>query len=556
MLAAAAIAPAATIRVPEDQPTIADALAIAVPGDIILVQEDVFYNEPDIDWGYKAVRIESIQDIYQPVGGLYSLASGATVASAPGDQLEIRGELRSPTAGSGDAHAGMFRVRDEGGITVLPGARLNIVAASTTRIEGSTSVEDAGVLAISMGMYEDADHDGSMILLEEALLSVSTGLDQVGTITGFGAQVLVAGSAANSGVWTMDGGRISANQGLENNSSGVLTLYGGELNAGPSCYNVGTMRVFDGLVFAGNIDNYGELSLLNTDVVAVWLHNDGYNDLVGNGFWVTDLNNDGLFLCIDDTTIVGDVVNSVEGTIRIQAGTLTIMGSLTNDGTIIGDYSNVRGEPNQVNVGGDLVAGYSAGLFMPDPTSRLRVDGEFDVAIYDNERYNMVRATLLLGSLYGSSVTAEVMSTNIGPDPAGLDRTQPGHFPLGKLHIAGSTITLVDVHDNDMHGWEQAEALYVDTLQIDAGATLITNGLRVYYETLINEGSVDDAENLIQIGAEIPGDLNGDGCVDQSDLGLLLAAYGIDAGGDLDGDDDTDQADLGILLAHWWEGCR
>jgi thermitase len=54
---------------------------------------------------------------------------------------------------------------------------------------------------------------------------------------------------------------------------------------------------------------------------------------------------------------------------------------------------------------------------------------------------------------------------------------------------------------------------------------------------------------------EIPGDLNGDGCVDQSDLGILLAAFGVDDGGDIDGDSDTDQADLGILLAHWGEGC-
>ncbi len=49
------------------------------------------------------------------------------------------------------------------------------------------------------------------------------------------------------------------------------------------------------------------------------------------------------------------------------------------------------------------------------------------------------------------------------------------------------------------------------------------------------------------------GDLDGDGDTDQADLGILLAAYGIDGGGDLDGDGDTDQADLGILLAAY--GC-
>jgi len=54
-------------------------------------------------------------------------------------------------------------------------------------------------------------------------------------------------------------------------------------------------------------------------------------------------------------------------------------------------------------------------------------------------------------------------------------------------------------------------------------------------------------------GAGCAGDLDGDGDTDQSDLGILLASWGIDDGGDLDNDGDTDQADLGVLLADW--GC-
>ena len=55
-----------------------------------------------------------------------------------------------------------------------------------------------------------------------------------------------------------------------------------------------------------------------------------------------------------------------------------------------------------------------------------------------------------------------------------------------------------------------------------------------------------------------PGDLNGDGCVDQADLGILLADWGCthgDCPGDCDGDGDTDQSDLGILLTNWGAGC-
>ena len=56
-----------------------------------------------------------------------------------------------------------------------------------------------------------------------------------------------------------------------------------------------------------------------------------------------------------------------------------------------------------------------------------------------------------------------------------------------------------------------------------------------------------------------PGDLDGDGDTDHSDLGILLADWGCvgsgpeDCPGDLDGDFDTDHSDLGILLGDW--GC-
>ncbi len=83
---------------------------------------------------------------------------------------------------------------------------------------------------------------------------------------------------------------------------------------------------------------------------------------------------------------------------------------------------------------------------------------------------------------------------------------------------------------------------------VTAGTTLSITGT----STAANTGgdlvpfdfSVD-----VDLSPPCPGDLNGDGQRDQSDLGVLLASYQIDAGGDIDGDGDTDQADLGALLA-------
>ena len=58
----------------------------------------------------------------------------------------------------------------------------------------------------------------------------------------------------------------------------------------------------------------------------------------------------------------------------------------------------------------------------------------------------------------------------------------------------------------------------------------------------------------------ILGDLDGDGCVDLSDLAQLLSNYGTTGGatyadGDLDGDGDVDLSDLAALLANYGAGC-
>ncbi len=66
-----------------------------------------------------------------------------------------------------------------------------------------------------------------------------------------------------------------------------------------------------------------------------------------------------------------------------------------------------------------------------------------------------------------------------------------------------------------------------------------------------------DARNtgVYKSSVDCPEDLDGDGTIGQSDLGILLASYNQDAGGDIDGDGDTDQADLGALLSAYGQDC-
>ena len=69
-------------------------------------------------------------------------------------------------------------------------------------------------------------------------------------------------------------------------------------------------------------------------------------------------------------------------------------------------------------------------------------------------------------------------------------------------------------------------------------------------------GCVEPGETRVLEGSDgctiAMGDLNGDGVVDGSDLGLLLAAWGTTRpGADLNGDGTVNGADLGLLLASW-----
>lgn len=91
-----------------------------------------------------------------------------------------------------------------------------------------------------------------------------------------------------------------------------------------------------------------------------------------------------------------------------------------------------------------------------------------------------------------------------------------------------------------------------DAGQFDCVVTGLLGGM---CSTTSNEATltVDPAQDC-------PGDLNGDGVIDLSDLSQLLANYGMSSGasyedGDIDGDGDVDLADLSALLAVYGTTC-
>ena len=72
--------------------------------------------------------------------------------------------------------------------------------------------------------------------------------------------------------------------------------------------------------------------------------------------------------------------------------------------------------------------------------------------------------------------------------------------------------------------------------------------------------SVTSEPAVLTVQSACPGDITGDGVTDQSDLGILLALWGVcegdpnyDPAADLNGDGCINHPDLGILLTDW--GC-
>ncbi|MBS0195558.1 MAG: hypothetical protein JSR77_02265 [Planctomycetes bacterium] len=271
----------------------------------------------------------------------------------------------------------------------------------------------------------------------------------------------------------------------------------------------------------------------------------------------TSFNNREALTSLGTSGIFGDFLNDAGAITTIVSGRLFVVGALTNNGTIVGSLcSNCIGGPPNLDVGGSLVLGPDANLLMPFNGSLVHVGGNFDCAINSNTRYHMSQATLQLEGT-GGEQTLEVMSTDIGADPLGLDRTIAGNYPVGILQIgpSPSTVRIVDAHDNDGLGQNSCEALYVDQLIIEAGSRLINPSCRIYYNTLANSGTVDNPENLIPIGRPCFADYNQDGGIDGADVQAFFADWELGlAAADVNQDGGVDGADVDTFFGAWEAG--
>jgi hypothetical protein len=161
----------------------------------------------------------------------------------------------------------------------------------------------------------------------------------------------------------------------------------------------------------------------------------------------------------------------------------------------------------------------------------------------------------------------------VAPDPAPPSALNSGG---GMPAMIGRVRLLMgDVPDNRLRAWmaeielvplalQSSQLLQRMSADLATGTTLVMIDVQtpIPMSAATSNWTVSAAvPAMIRLGTTIcawPGDLDGDGDVDQSDLGILLANYGCAAppcSGDVDGDGDTDQSDLGALLAHYGATC-
>ncbi|MDI9402281.1 MAG: FG-GAP repeat protein [Limnohabitans sp.] len=259
-----------------------------------------------------------------------------------------------------------------------------------------------------------------------------------------------------------------------------------------------------------------------------------------------------------DTSILSDYTNA--GSTIIQRGILYIYGTLTNTGTLTGEVNNGFLPPapgDGYSIGGDYALSADSSLVLPDPVWWLRVGGDLDIAINSPTRFVMDQATIELTGLGDEpSQTLEVFARDLGAVDAGFAAS---NYLLGALRIrAGATVELVDNHNNAITKGKKRpnEAIYTNELFVPAGATLVTNGYRIYTRAATIAGTVSDPADVIVVPDAPPcaADLFPNGIVDAADLGIMLSIWGPCTGAcvaDLDGDGQVGASDLSTLLAAW-----
>ncbi len=196
---------------------------------------------------------------------------------------------------------------------------------------------------------------------------------------------------------------------------------------------------------------------------------------------------------VDGSLVRGTLTNNEM--LDLQAGTMTIEGDLISNATI-----QKSSNPGDLEVLGDVILHRLSHIRFDGDQQRLVVGGAWDVAIDRRGRFALSNTQVEMRPDLTPVQHFEVMSKDRGNVRIGLDPERVSSFPLQQLRIGSGSITiLVDHHDNDREQQGAPEAVYVDRLVIESGATLVNPNHKIYYRTLSKQGAISHPHNVIKI---------------------------------------------------------
>jgi YVTN family beta-propeller protein len=180
-----------------------------------------------------------------------------------------------------------------------------------------------------------------------------------------------------------------------------------------------------------------------------------------------------------------------------------------------------------------------------------------DIIFVGLKPWNMVvdsAGTRLYVNNYDGKSTAVIdLTTNTLIEMIGFPSTNGGGEPVDLALNADESKLYVTCNGADFHEIDTATNTIAETVNTGlVPVELVWDD--VHQRAIVPSPKGDDGIHIIT-PCNCPEDLNGDGTIDLSDLGILLASFEVDDGGDIDGDGDTDLSDLGALLARFGQDC-
>jgi len=505
-----AVGGAATLHVPGDYPTIKDAINAARAGDEVVIADGTYLGA-----GNKNLTLDKAITVRSANGAAHCIIDA-----------ELAGKVFTVAINVGPD-------------TIIQGLTIRraSVEGGGMRIQGSPTVRDCvvtdcfGFPGIGAAVYV---HGSSAApLIERCVFADNVDLLGAGITLDSGAHPTINECVFSGNVAFMLGGAIY----IHGSASASIT----------------------GCTFVGNLSGaiYNQSFAQSTIVNCLFSGNDGFGGAGGIHGGTAPIVN---------CTFADNVGPAVNGNATIVNSIL--VGSVSSAGVPL---ANQVSNPNNFTISFSNVengwSGAGSNNINADPLFATLASGTWNAApFYDAEAnltvYTDTTAAFIPGALVGLVFNPDSTQQRRQYIAANSATTMSVHGDFISRPIFGPDNMFVEVND----GYAIFDA------RPSAGSPVIDAGMNAAVPRLVlvdldgNPRFVDDPNvpdtgfgraPLVDMGAferQVPlaADLNGDGAVDASDLGILLGAWGSsDAAADLDGDSIVGAGDLGLLLGAW-----